>query len=137
MAMGKIAFLSFLFLPLLGACGEQLPSYPKRQSPPGFLESAANRSAGALLFREHCVRCHGTIEEGRNPADFFRPPASDFSSPKYRTLDPAYLFWRIGKGKTVEPYLSEGSVMPAWEPYLSEEQIWQLVAYLRTRPGGG
>jgi mono/diheme cytochrome c family protein len=127
-----------LFLTLLAGCREQIPSYPQRHPPSGFLENAANRAAGALLFREHCTICHGATGEGRSPrADFFQPPASDFRDPGYRTRDPAYLYWRIETGKMVEPYLSRGSVMPAWGPYFSEEQLWQLVAFLRSRSGSG
>jgi len=125
-----------LFLPLFAGCESRSPHYPPRQPPEGLLQDVASIAAGRELFGEHCARCHGSAEEGRSPrADFFHPPASDFREPKYRGLDPAYLFWRIETGKTVEPYLSRGSVMPAWGPYLGEEQIWRLVAYLRSRGG--
>jgi len=123
-----------LLLLLLAGCDGTVPAYPRRPLPAGLLEQAQSRAAGQELFREHCAGCHGAREEGRSPrADFFQPPAPDFRAPAYRTLDPAYLYWRIEAGKTVEPYLSRGSVMPGWGPYFSEEQIWQLVAYLRSR----
>ncbi len=119
-----------------GACGQQLADYPWRQPPEGFLSNPVNQSAGARLFAEKCASCHGTPGEGRSPrADFFQPPAPGFTEEKYRSIDPAYLFWRISKGKTIEPFLSRGSVMPAWGPHFSEKQIWQLVAYLRARGG--
>ena len=122
-----------LLLALTG-CSGSTPSYPERRPPEGFLEQPANIAAGAAIFSSRCAPCHGKPEEGRNPrADFFKPPAPDFSDPSYRHRDPAYLFWRISKGKTVEPYLSKGSVMPAWGPNLNDTEIWQLVAYLRSR----
>ncbi|MDO3378375.1 c-type cytochrome [Geoalkalibacter halelectricus] len=122
---------------LLGACTERPPAYPERQAPRGFLEDPAQRAAGAALFRRHCVACHGTPAEGRSGrADFFQPPAMDFSAAIYRSLDSAYLYWRIETGKNVEPFAARGSVMPAWGPHLSEEQIWQLVAHIRARAGG-
>lgn len=124
--------LSLLLL-TLAACGEPPPSYPPRAVPAGLLADSARIAAGQLLFREKCATCHGKPSEGRSPrADFFQPPAPDFTDPSYRGTDPAYLFWRIEAGKTVEPYLSRGSVMPAWRG-LSDEEIWQLVAYLRSR----
>src|SRR5512146_3203174 len=100
-----------LLLVALSACGERQPAYPARQAPAGLLGNAGQIAAGQALFREKCATCHGHADEGRSPrADFFQPPAPDFSSPAYRTTAPAYLFWRIEVGKTVEPYLSRGSV---------------------------
>ncbi len=132
MTRAMLSGLSCLLL--LAACGERLPAYPPRQPPAGKLALADFRAAGQAVFDRNCASCHGTPEEGRSPrADFFHPPAPDFHERRYRTLDPAYLYWRIETGKTVEPYLSRGSVMPAWGPYFSEERIWQLVAYLRSR----
>lgn len=130
---GFMVALLLGFLLAMAGCGERI-SYPERQPPEGFLNDPVNQQAGRRMFREHCARCHGKPEEGRSPrAVFFQPPAPDFTSPRYARKDPAYLFWRISQGKTVEPYLSRGSVMPAWGPYFSAEQIWQLVAYLRIR----
>ncbi len=117
------------------ACGEQPVSYPARPVPAGVLADPAAIAAGAVLFREKCASCHGKPDEGRSPrADFFQPPAPDFTESRYRGGDPAYLFWRIETGKTVEPYRSRGSVMPSWRG-LSDEQLWQLVAYLKIRAG--
>ena len=120
---------------ILTGCGSQSPDYPRRQPPQGFLESSENIAAGKTLFMTKCASCHGTPHEGaRDRADSFQPPAPDFTSSHYAQADPAYLYYRIETGKNAEPYRSQGSVMPAWGPYLSEEQIWQLVAYLRQRP---
>ncbi|NJC88713.1 MAG: cytochrome c [Desulfuromonas sp.] len=132
--MFRLIFL--LFALILAACGERQPNYPARQVPAGLLTDTIQIAAGQVLFREKCATCHGHPDEGRSPrANFFQPPAPDFSSPAYRTVDPAYLFWRIEVGKTVDPYLSRGSVMPAWGPTLNETEIWQLVAYLKVRAG--
>ncbi len=120
----------------LSACDDRVPDYPRRQPPPALAE-ASQQAAGRLLFAQLCASCHGGLEEGRSPrADFFQPPAPDFREPRYRSLDPAYLYWRIQTGKNAEPFRRRGSVMPAWGPSLSEEQLWQLVAYLRSRAGG-
>lgn len=130
-----LSLLGCTLLFTLTACGERQPAYPARQAPAEVLTDAAQIAAGKVLFREKCATCHGHPDEGRSPrADFFQPPAPDFATIAYRTADPAYLFWRIEVGKTVEPYLSRGSVMPSWRG-LSDEQIWQLVAYLKSRAG--
>ena len=130
--IGLLLIVAAILL-LLAGCGERQPAYPARQAPAGVLTDAGQIAAGKLLFREKCAACHGHPEEGRTPrADFFQPPAPDFTAPAYRSADPAYLFWRIETGKTVEPFLSRGSVMPSWRG-LPDEQLWQLVAYLMTR----
>jgi mono/diheme cytochrome c family protein len=128
-------YMMLILLLALTACNEQRPGYPSRQLPAGVLTDPTQIAAGKVLFRDKCASCHGHADEGRSSrANFFQPPAPDFTEPAYRTLEPAYLFWRIETGKTVEPYLSRGSVMPAWRG-LSDAEIWQLVAYLRTRAG--
>lgn len=136
MSLPSAAVGLLLLLTFVAGCSESVPDYPRREPPAGFLAEAARQEAGAALFALHCAVCHGTTEEGRSPrADFFVPTAPDFTSATYRRADPGYLFWRIQKGKTVEPYLSRGSVMPAWGPHLSDEEIWSLVAFLLRRSG--
>jgi mono/diheme cytochrome c family protein len=118
---------------LLSGCGPESPDYPERQMPDGLLDDPAQVEAGQVLFRDKCSSCHGKPSEGRSVrAAFFEPPAPDFTDPRYQKVDPAYLFWRIQVGKTVEPFSSQGSVMPSWQT-LSVQEIWQLVAYLKSR----
>ena len=127
--------LQFLILSvlLLSGCGEERPDYPRRQMPQGLMEDNAQLAAGHALFSDKCASCHGKPSEGLSSrAAFFQPSAPDFTEAYYRNSDPAYLFWRIEVGKTVEPYLSSGSVMPAWRG-LTDQEIWQLVAYLKIR----
>ena len=98
------------------------------------MKDVAQLSFGQELFRNKCVSCHGKPSEGRSErAAFFKPASSDFTDAHYQEVDPAYLYWRIETGKTVEPYRSQGSVMPAWGIHFSEQEIWQIVAYLQTR----
>jgi len=119
---------------LLWGCSGGGDNYPGRTVPHGLLGDANAVRAGAELFAAHCAFCHGHREEGRSlRANDYDPPPVDFSDPHYRDSDPAYLYWRIEEGKNVEPYRSRGSVMPAWGMHFSESQIWQLVAYLKSR----
>lgn len=127
-----------LLLVQISACqrgGSQ--DYPDRTVPTALLSESSSIQHGSELFERHCLECHGTAAEGRNPrAVEFEPPAPDFRDASYAKIEPAYLYWRISDGKRSEPFFSMGSVMPAFEPYLTERQIWQLVAYLRARSGG-
>ena len=136
--MGKESWqtlLSFgLVVVLFNACGKELPDYPARTPPAGMLDNPTAAMAGVELFRRNCATCHGRVEEGRSSrADFFQPPAPDFREVRYRQLPADYLYWRIATGKNAEPFASRGSVMPPWEATLREEDIWHLVAYLRSR----
>ncbi|MCK5885281.1 MAG: cytochrome c [Alcanivorax sp.] len=127
-------FLLILMFLILGACSDQEASYPQRNMPSEFTNTVTNLDEVQQLFMRSCANCHGTLAEGRiSRADFFQPPAPDFTALSYRQVDPAYLFWRIAEGKMVEPYRSMGSVMPAWGAHLSDKQIWQMIAYLQTR----
>ncbi len=111
-------------------------NYPSRQMPAGINQDQGALVAAEEIFQRKCAYCHGHSSEGRGErADFFQPPAPDFFEQKYRTIDPAYLFWRISEGKTAEPFLSQGSVMPAWGPHFTEREIWALVVYLQRRSG--
>jgi len=132
----KVIWCLFL-LALLAGCRES-PEYPQRTAPEGFLRDSGQQAVGKALFMQKCAWCHGTLDEGGNPriSDIY-PQVATFRDPKYARIDPAYLYWRIAQGKQVEPYRSQGSIMPAWGPYFSEETIWQLVAYLRARPATG
>lgn len=128
--------LSFLLLMvfILCNCTEGRVDYPARDMPAGILKDKMQLKRGQSLFMEKCASCHGKLSEGRSDrAAFFVPPAPDFTDAHYRMMDPAYLYWRIEVGKTVEPFRSQGSVMPAWGMYLSEQQLWQIVAYLQVR----
>ena len=127
-------YLLFLSLILLVACSDQSVSFPQRNIPVELSFNATIFDEMQLLFLKHCASCHGTLSEGRiSRADFFQPPAPDFTASSYQQADPAYLFWRISEGKMVEPFLSMGSVMPAWGVHFSDEQIWQMITYLQSR----
>jgi len=130
----RMVMLLVVSLVFLSGCYEDKVSYPMRTMPDGLQTDVAQIEQGKELFMRKCAHCHGKPSEGRSDrANFFKPAAPNFTDVHYRDLDPAFLYWRIEVGKTVDPYLSQGSVMPAWGSYFSETQIWQIVAYLRAR----
>lgn len=83
--------------------------------------------AGQQLYAANCVPCHGAGGKGDGPnAIGLNPPPADFSrhmGPGLHTDGQVYLWIRDG---------FPNSAMPAWKDRLSEQQIWQLVTYLRT-----
>ncbi len=132
--IGLAGLLGLISVLCVSGCSETQINYPDRQMPAGLMSDQNQLEAGKTLFLSKCAHCHGKPSEGRSDrAAFFEPPAPDFTDKHFQEMDPAYLYWRIDVGKTVEPYRSQGSVMPAWGIHLSETQIWQLVAYIRSR----
>lgn len=81
---------------------------------------ADNRSAvkkSHELFEAQCSMCHGV--EGRGLAN-----AANFHNPDVQQESDGTLFWKITNG-------NKNKGMPSFK-YLSEEQRWQLVTYIRT-----
>ncbi|MDX2219995.1 MAG: cytochrome c [Burkholderiales bacterium] len=86
--------------------------------------------AGERLFngrgnQHNCADCHGKAGDGKGPiANLFQTKPRDFTcTTQMETLSDGQLFWAIRTG-------INGTVMPA-SPRVSDEQIWQLVLYIR------
>jgi mono/diheme cytochrome c family protein len=81
--------------------------------------------AGADVFRTNCEMCHGPQGHGDGPAGAsLEPKPGNLAEVQTRAGDD-YLFWRIHDGKP-------GTSMVAWRGILTDEQIWQAVAFIRT-----
>lgn len=82
---------------------------------------------GEEIYRERCESCHG--EGGRGDG-----PLAQSLNPKPGTLvegdlSDQYLFWRISEGGLMDPF---NSVMPAWKMILNEDQIGQIITFIRS-----
>ena len=73
-----------------------------------------------------CAECHGEKGDGRGPmSELFEPRPRNFACAKtVNDIPDGQLFWIIRFG-------SPGASMPA-HPQLTDEQIWQIVLFLRT-----
>ena len=90
---------------------------------------AAAAESGKQTYNVYCSSCHGESGKGDGPAaSALNPKPQDLAGHEMQMTDD-YIFWRIREGGLMEPFRSS---MPAWKDVLSEEQIWQIVAYLRT-----
>lgn len=82
------------------------------------------------LYERKCSKCHGENGDGNgSKAEFFIIKPAAFSAPGYLAQrKDGQLFWIAMNG-------SEGTEMESVGPYsdvgLSEEKIWQLIAYIR------
>lgn len=92
--------------------------------------SKRNRKAGRELYEElsdpACTACHGKKGDGRGQlASQFNPPPRNFACAETVVgIVDGQLHWIIKNG-------SPGTAMPPFD-YLSDDEIWQLVLYLRT-----
>jgi mono/diheme cytochrome c family protein len=125
---------------LLLACGggeQNAPASSALPTPPApyagrtnpLASDAAAVEAGQKLYAANCASCHGDKAMGDGPAAKSLNPQPKPLVGRKGELSEAYMFWRISEGGLIEPF---HSVMPAWKMILKEEQIWQVVAYLRT-----
>lgn len=81
--------------------------------------------AGRILFMRYCAFCHGPDGRGSGlPAKALSPSPTDLGGFAARRWTDQQLFSKITAG---EP----GTAMPAWGRVLSDEQRWQLVAFVR------
>jgi len=80
---------------------------------------------GAEVFRANCELCHGPQGYGDGPAGQALDPRPKNLAELQKAAGDDFLFWRISRGKP-------GTSMVAWEAILTEEQIWQTVAFIRT-----
>jgi mono/diheme cytochrome c family protein len=82
---------------------------------------------GGLVFANYCVTCHGINADGNGrAARLYNPkPANLRMSDK----NDAYFGLIVRKGGAA---LGRSEFMPTWEAELTNEQIGDLVAYLRS-----
>ena len=89
---------------------------------------------GRRIYYENCVFCHGDDMAGEGIfAHGFDPiPANFKDATTIAMLQEAYIFWRIAKGGPGLPSESTpwASAMPAWENFLTEEEIWDVTLFL-------
>ena len=103
----------------------------KESDPAAF---AAHNENGRRVYYENCVYCHGDDMAGDGIfAHGFDPIPANFQNPTtIAMLQESYLFWRIAKGAPGLPDESTpwASAMPAWELFLTEEEIWDVIIFL-------
>jgi mono/diheme cytochrome c family protein len=90
---------------------------------------AASVEKGKETYTTNCVSCHGDTGMGDGPSAASLDPKPKPLAKEVSILKDDYMLWRISEGGAMAPF---NSAMPAWKTSLSEEQIWQVIAYLRT-----
>lgn len=82
-------------------------------------------TAGAEVFKTNCESCHGPQGHGDGPAGAALDPQPKNLAEFAPQVGDDYLYWRVNTGK-------EGTAMVAWKGVLTDDQIWQVIAFVRT-----
>ena len=131
--MKKVMFLVLVLSMLVAACGPGNTSNANATLAPVPAEYAGRTNplgvdaavTGAEVFKTNCSACHGAQGHGDGPAGAaLNPPPKNLAKLQAAAGDD-YLFWRINTGK-------DGTSMVAWKGVLTDEQIWQVIAFLHT-----
>lgn len=87
-------------------------------------------SSAHRLFTTRCSICHGSDGKGDTPiGSHIYPRAADLTASRTQSKSDGALAWIIGNGI---PHTG----MPGWKQTLKDEDIWQLVTYVRALPNG-
>jgi mono/diheme cytochrome c family protein len=114
------------------------------QAPAGFDDSRADPgdtarvALGQRVYAQHCASCHGAKLEGqpewrsRLPNGRLPAPPHDETGHTWHHADA--LLFAITKQGLVPPYAPAGyeSDMPAFGQTLSDEEIWAVLAYIKS-----
>jgi mono/diheme cytochrome c family protein len=79
---------------------------------------------GVSIFESRCRLCHGPEGKGNGPLSDPAHPAADLTAGVRADLPPdGVLFYRVWNGKRP---------MPAFKSELTREEVWAVVAYVKT-----
>ncbi|TDI97595.1 MAG: c-type cytochrome [Deltaproteobacteria bacterium] len=93
--------------------------------------AAGDSAKGKESYNQICAMCHGETGKGDGvAAASLDPKPRDLSSGEYvSTLTDEHIFKVIKEGGES---VGKSNLMPAWGAVLSDDKIWDVVAYLRT-----
>ncbi len=132
--MKKLALLTLIVVAtmILAACGgggeaavatlEPVPAEFAGKTNPFGAEAVTD---GAAVFKTNCESCHGPLGHGDGPAGEVLDPKPKNLGALQQLAGDDYLFWRVNTGKP-------GTSMAPWAGILTEDQIWQVIAFVRT-----
>jgi mono/diheme cytochrome c family protein len=99
---------------------------PKKSNP--FRSEPARLREGFEHYREMCISCHGAPGVDASPVgEGLNPPAPDLTLARIQERSDGELFWLVQNGIRM-------TGMPAFGPTHRDEEIWEIVAFLRHLP---
>jgi mono/diheme cytochrome c family protein len=130
---GRKSTILVLFVAALGVTAVLLVDAMLRRGEGTPAATGAPR--GHALYDAHCAVCHGATGKGDGPgARVVRQPMRDFSDPAaMQPLTDRFLFEIIKKGSS---QFGRSNAMPAWGMKLSDPEIHDVVAHIRSLARG-
>ena len=87
-------------------------------------QGEASNKAGLALYTKHCASCHGKAGLGDGvKARMLKDFPGDFSKDYYQSQTDGEHFYKTKTGR---------NEMPKYEGKLSDQDIWNVVNYMRT-----
>lgn len=133
--------VGLMMLAFLAACSSPAENAQtaeiERPAPPAeyagktnsLADDAAAVEVGRQLYAANCASCHGDKAMGDGPAANSLNPKPMPLATEMKVLGDDYIYWRIAEGGAFAPFTS---AMPAWKKILTEEEIWQVIAFMHT-----
>src|SRR5262245_37175539 len=101
---------------------------------PAAAPAPGDVQAGKAIYDRLCVGCHGPTGEGGRMAGMLAVPPRNLADQSYMgTRSDQQLFDVISKGGAAAGL---SAAMTAFGSQLSEQQLWDTVAYIRTLTAG-
>ncbi|MEO8148911.1 MAG: c-type cytochrome [Bacteroidia bacterium] len=86
--------------------------------------NAENIAEGKTLYTKHCKSCHGASGKGDGTkAANLDISCGDFTTEEFKNETDGTIYWKTTEGR--DP-------MPSFKKKVSDEERWQIVAYVRT-----
>jgi cytochrome c oxidase cbb3-type subunit 3 len=119
-------------LALYAVADDSLPALEAVDCVPGE-NLRGNAARGSDLHLENCAECHGYDGRAEVIVMHMDEPPKDQSDPAYMsTLTDGFLYLAICRGGEA---VGRSIVMPAWGDVLSDQDIRDLIAHMRTFSG--
>lgn len=114
------AFLHYVFSRSVAFHSDEL-------KPPADLNSPNRIAVGAAHFANVCANCHGAPGVGQNPIALAMTPRPPYLPAQIKDLNDREIFWVLKHGVKY-------SAMPGWPTQRRDDEIWSMVAFVKTLP---
>ena len=95
------------------------------QPPP--LDDRARLARGEVLYREHCLQCHGGPGVPPHPLGMGLRPLPTNLAQDGREWPAAEIYWVVKHGVRM-------TAMPGWQYRLSDDDLWAVTAFVKHLP---